>query len=253
MGIAIVDIGNTYCKGAYFHEGTPQFVTVTTNVESLFAWLKKFPIEKVICASVRKGLDRSQLETLGYDVITIHSSMAYPPIKNRYETIDTLGVDRWCNVVGAHALGYAFPYFVIDLGTAITGDYVNAEGEYLGGFISPGIGLRFSALHKGTERLPFVFGYRTPPFPGKNTKESIQLGVLRGILHEISGWSKWLPENTTVIVTGGDSFWASYFLGKEVYVEPFLTFVGAYALSHVHGDAFRPNLSAGSDEHHLSV
>ncbi len=78
------------------------------------------------------------------------------PLVNRYLTPDTLGYDRIAAAVGAYTICPGKTVLVIDAGTAITYDIVTAGGEYLGGNISPGLGIRFKSLNKYTNRLPLL-------------------------------------------------------------------------------------------------
>ena len=78
------------------------------------------------------------------------------PVVNLYETPETLGYDRMAAVVGANE---QFPHrdiLVIDAGTCITYEFIDSKGQYHGGNISPGMQMRFKALHQFTGRLPLV-------------------------------------------------------------------------------------------------
>lgn len=247
MRIAVIDIGNTLCKGAIFQQNKLQFVIITKEVNKLFDWLKKYEILKVVGVSVRGEEELFKKNTAKFEIVLLDSTKEFPHLKNNYRTVKTLGIDRWCNVIGAFVLGYSFPYLVIDLGTAMTVDYVDEEGVYQGGAISPGLRLRFASLHQGTARLPLLQNYLIPNFPGKDTQESIRLGALKGLLHEVKGWLQAIDQKVTCIVTGGDSWWLGYYLRKSVNVEPFLTFVGAYALFRYHFSNHEP--FAGTNEH----
>ncbi len=81
------------------------------------------------------------------------------PIRIDYATPTTLGADRVAAAVGAWADYAGHPILVVDAGTAVTYDYVDAEGTYHGGNIAPGISMELRALHEFTARLPLV------PFP----------------------------------------------------------------------------------------
>ena len=95
---------------------------------------------------------------------------------------------------------------IIDVGTCITYDYVNAAGEYKGGNISPGPTIRFRALNQFTGRLPFVDREGvTPPF-GNTTITAIRSGVIRGVKYEIEGYVRRFLEkypDLYVYLTGG--------------------------------------------------
>ena len=113
---------------------------------------------------------------------------------------------------------YLFPYantLVIDAGTAITYDIVNKKGQYEGGNISPGIDLRFRALHQFTGRLPLVEKRNFQKLFGKTTVEAILAGVQHGAIYEVEGAIdrfKNSYKNLNVIITGGDA----YFFDKKL-------------------------------------
>lgn len=95
---------------------------------------------------------------------------------------------------------------IVDIGTCVTFDFVNAVGEYLGGNISPGPTMRLKALNLYTARLPLVERRGETPELGFNTETAIRSGVLNGIKYEIEGYIntflKKYPE-LYVYLTGG--------------------------------------------------
>jgi type III pantothenate kinase len=120
------------------------------------------------------------------------------PIKNCYQTPETLGHDRIAAAVGAAYLCPGQNLLIVDAGSAVTYDFLSAEQGYLGGNIAPGIKMRLTALNQMTKRLPKVEvepDALTPLF-GKNTKEAMAAGVVRGLVFEVKGYS----ETTTTYV-----------------------------------------------------
>lgn len=90
----------------------------------------------------------------------------------------------------------------------MTYDFKNNEEQYLGGSISPGLAMRFKALHHFTAKLPSLEATGIPNYTGKNTEEAIKSGVIHGISTEINGIINWYRESypeLTVILTGGDA------------------------------------------------
>jgi type III pantothenate kinase len=129
------------------------------------------------------------------------------PIENCYQTKDTLGKDRLAAAVGASSLYPNKNVLVIDAGTAITYDLVNDKGQYLGGNISPGLEMRFKALHQFTGRLPLVEKKDFGKLFGKTTEEAIRAGVQHGVVFEADkaiDTFKEFYKNLNVIITGGD-------------------------------------------------
>jgi type III pantothenate kinase len=130
------------------------------------------------------------------------------PIINRYETPQTLGQDRLAAAVGAKALCPDENLLIIDAGSAITYDFVTSEGEYIGGNIAPGLKMRFTMLHRMTKKLPLVETEENELIPlfGKNTRDAIAAGVVRGVAYEVKGYMRTLREKMPhfqTYLTGG--------------------------------------------------
>jgi type III pantothenate kinase len=117
-----------------------------------------------------------------------------------------VGADRLVNAVGGHM---AFPgdLIIVDFGTATTFDVVDADGNYRGGVIAPGINLSLQALHQGTAQLPRVAVARPDKVIGTDTVTCIQSGVYWGYVGLIEGlvarMQKEWGRPLTVIATGG--------------------------------------------------
>lgn len=150
------------------------------------------------------------------------------PIHNLYETPETLGRDRIAAVTGAWKIFQQDPCVVVDAGTCITIDYIS-KGIFEGGNISPGINMRFRAMHGQTHSLPLVEVGETNRLLGKNTREAIRLGGQMGAVLEIKGWLHVLKTRYgafNVILTGGDAPLISEMLGSEFMVNQHLVLIG---------------------------
>lgn len=151
------------------------------------------------------------------------------PIRSLYQTPETLGKDRLAAVVGANSL---FPHkniLVIDAGTALTIDFIDSEGNYHGGNISPGLNMRFRVLHEYTKNLPLLthdFDYK---IIGDSTASAIASGVKNGIIFEINSYIdhfvKKFPQLVTIL-TGGDGFFLENIINRHIFAEPNLVFLG---------------------------
>ncbi len=123
-----------------------------------------------------------------------------------YENPQEVGADRIVNGVAAFEK-YGGPCVVVDLGTATTFDAVSRKGEYMGGVISPGIGISARALFEHTARLPFVDIRKPAKVIGTNTVGSIQAGLFFGYLGLVDGILERLiaemGTDTKVVATGG--------------------------------------------------
>ncbi|MCH8238374.1 MAG: type III pantothenate kinase [Proteobacteria bacterium] len=119
---------------------------------------------------------------------------------------DDVGADRLVNAVSAHQR-YGGPLIVVDFGTATTFDIIDADGNYIGGVIAPGVNLSLEALHMAAAKLPRVGIQRTERVIGKTTVEAMQSGIYWGYVSLIEGLVERLnaehgaPMN--VIATGG--------------------------------------------------
>lgn len=130
------------------------------------------------------------------------------PIINKYDTPQTLGQDRLAAAVGAKSLCPNENLLIIDVGSAITYDFVSAEGEFLGGNIAPGLKMRFTMLQRMTKKLPLVEVDENELIPlfGTNTRDAIAAGVIRGVAYEVKGYMRTLKEKMPhfqTYLTGG--------------------------------------------------
>ena len=165
----------------------------------------------------------------------VHNQMEMP-LKNVYATPKTLGVDRIVAVVAAYFHSNLpgsynkHPVLVIDAGTALTYDFATSDGVYLGGGISPGMNMRFKALHEFTAKLPFVEAEDLPPLIGDSTASSIRSGVMRGLLAEIEGtiqaYKLKFGYDLHIYLTGGDRISFENHLKSVTFVDSYLTLKG---------------------------
>ena len=132
------------------------------------------------------------------------------PIINTYNTPETLGQDRLAAAVGAKSICPNENLLIIDVGSAITYDFVSSEGEYIGGNIAPGLKMRFTMLQRMTKKLPLVEVEEKELIPlfGKNTRDAIAVGVIRGVAYEVKGYMRTLREKMPhfrTFLTGGNA------------------------------------------------
>ena len=132
------------------------------------------------------------------------------PITNCYDTPATLGQDRLAAAVGAKSLCPNENLLIIDVGSAITYDFVSDQGEYMGGNIAPGLKMRFTMLQRMTKKLPLVEVDENELIPlfSKNTRDAIAAGVIRGVSYEVKGYMRTLKEKTPhyrTFITGGNA------------------------------------------------
>ncbi len=212
-------------------------------------WLKEDPsIDRALVCSVRKGDGglRRTLERAGVQVWILdhHTPL---PIQNKYRSPQSLGKDRLAAAVGASARFPGQNLLIIDAGTALTVDLVTSKQEYLGGNISPGLNMRFEALHRFTDNLPRLAPEEstgtaevkiTGQSPdqhgpgdllGDDTAGAITAGVQNGIIFEVDEYINRLKiryPDLQVIITGGDAMFFDKRLKSTIFVDSDLNLHG---------------------------
>lgn len=222
----IIDAGNRSVKLAVFDEGKLIFHQ-NIATEHVARQVKEVcdhysGIERSIVCSVG-NLDQKVIAVLAI-FCEVHelSHLSKTPFKNSYATPQTLGLDR---IALAAAAFYYHPKgntLVIDAGTCVTYDMVNDYGEYLGGAISPGLHMRYRALHEHTAKLPLLTPKDFNDFIGNSTETGIQSGVVNGICLEIDGVIDQYRSrfaDLTVILTGGDAQFLSKRLKNTIFAD----------------------------------
>ena len=238
----IIDIGNTIAKMAVFDGGRIVEVVYDSNLtlERLPEVCRTYTIEKAIVATVidlsREVL--SQLEDMAVPILWLNEKTSLP-VENLYETPETLGYDLMAAVVGANEQYPRRDILVIDAGTCITYEFIDSKGQYHGGNISPGMQMRFKALHQFTGRLPLVDtnGRKLPM--GRDTETAIRAGVMKGMEYEISGYIESMkhkyPE-LLVFLTGGDDFSFDTNLKSIIFADRFLVLKGLNRILNYNND-----------------
>ena len=205
-----IDIGNTLIKMAVFDGGeiVEKLLAEECDTKLLDGLLARWPaIDRAIIASTG-GRTAPLARMLRVRAVKcLEFTPATPvPIRNGYDTPETLGADRLAAAVGAALVAEGRDALVVDFGTAITVDYVSGDGTYRGGAISPGMGMRFQALHRYTARLPLCRETAEERLYGTTTTSCIEQGVMNGIAFEIEGYiARFRRENADIciIFTGG--------------------------------------------------
>jgi len=226
-----IDQGNTNTKIAIFDQDNIVDLSVYENPDlQVFKRIfESHPVEHTILSSVINHQD-DLLSFLKHSKKFFLLDHHIPlPVINRYKTPETLGKDRLAAVVGAASIQKNADILVIDVGTAITYDFINAEGVYTGGDITPGIDLRLKSLHHFTQRLPQVEFDEQVSFMGTNTTTAIQSGVLYGIVSEIDGYINRLMQKypkLSVFLTGGDAVYFEKRLKSSIFANKNLVLIG---------------------------
>jgi type III pantothenate kinase len=187
--------------------------------------------------SVRSGDETNMLIAALVGVYDIPVSSAVPQLSlggvaNGYDDYERLGLDRWLAFVGAYHLAQG-ACLVVDLGTAITSDFVSADGVHLGGFICPGMPLMRNLLRTHTRRIRYDDATAEKALvalmPGRSTAEAVERGcslMVRGFaLTQLEMARSYWGEEFTIFVTGGDAALVTEVLPNARRM-PDLVFVG---------------------------
>ena len=171
-------------------------------------WNSLYGIDGAIISSVIAELPEltAELSRLECPVVRFNNSIQLP-LNIKYKTPHTLGSDRLAAAVGAWNEAPERNIVVIDAGSAITVDFIDRNGNYLGGNIAPGIKMRLRALHEYTALLPMIEKEGETPAIGYDTETAIRSGVINGICHEIDGYINDFKQkycDVLVFLTGGD-------------------------------------------------
>ncbi len=231
MSYLLVDEGNTRLKAAFYAEGEPLHSQSFERGDS-------DSFREFLCRGEGVGAAiLSGTADFGFDIELIlreagvrrieHFSHTTPlPLRNLYKSPETLGHDRLLTALAASEKFPKKDIIIFDLGTAITIDSVSKEGDYLGGVISPGMEMRFAALHHFTARLPHLMreeiaqmqqNYDESRVPN-STREAIFYGVVDGLRHEIEGYLK-QNDQKVVYFTGGDALFFEKLIKMPIFVD----------------------------------
>ncbi|MGL2987036.1 type III pantothenate kinase [Flavobacterium sp. RSSA_27] len=222
--ILTVDIGNTRVKAAVFEQYTlvEYFVFEAKELQNkIEIILKKFPnLAYLVVSSVGNVKKESFLAFENKLKVHFVSHQDRFPFVNKYTTPTTLGIDRMVLAAGATLQFPNQNRLVIDAGTCVTYDCIDASNQYLGGAISPGIRLRYESLHKYTAKLPLLTKEMPSSFIGDATAAAIHSGVVNGLIYEIDGFIdefKAKYSKFIIILTGGDADFLAMRLKNTIF------------------------------------
>jgi type III pantothenate kinase len=244
--LLVVDVGNTQThfgtyRGSELLEHW-RFATVRqSTADELGAALRSLlelrgvrldQIEASIVSSTVPELAPEWVETarryLGHEMPVVGPGMRTGmPI--RMDNPRELGADRLVNAVAAYEVFHA-ACIVVDFGTAITYDAVSADGEYLGGIISPGVEISLDALTSRAAKLPKIDLGAPRSLIGKTTADAIRSGVVYGFAASVDGivgrLRAELGHDVATIATGGLAEAIVPFTTSIDRVDAFLTLEG---------------------------
>ncbi|MFI3277239.1 MAG: type III pantothenate kinase [Rikenellaceae bacterium] len=229
----LIDIGNSRVKYAVM-EGDGSIMEMLSednfSQERVRDFARRYDISGAIVCSTRGDATAiiAELKEIVKDALLFDTTLELP-IECNYSTPETLGRDRLALAIGAHDTYKNRDILLIDCGTAITIDFVSAEGAFEGGVISPGVNMRFKALHEFTASLPLCQAQEEDFDIAQTTQSAIKKGVMNGICYEMEGYishfrSKF--EKLLVIFVGGDAKYFDKRIKNTIFAEQELLFKG---------------------------
>jgi type III pantothenate kinase len=227
----IVDIGNSNFKVAAL-KNNEIVHTIRFDKKEIRELIQLVKNKNVIISNVAES-DIQELLSQNCNLIYLAHSDTKFPFDSEYETMESWGMDRACNIAAA---SYKFPnqnVLIIDIGTCIKFDFIDETNTYKGGSISPGIRLRFQSLAIHTAKLPLLEPKQEFSLIGKSTNESILYGVLNGCKSEIDGFIEQYEakfEDLKIIMTGGDAFYFDFKEKSNIFADENLTMIGLHQL-----------------------
>ncbi|RYZ29243.1 MAG: type III pantothenate kinase [Chitinophagaceae bacterium] len=231
-----LDFGNTRRKLALFEEDVLKEVVVlreqtTDHLKEIIQQHK--PTYSILSSVINHD---EAIEIVLKEETKFHklSHLSRLPFSIPVGKPETMGADR---IAIAAASVFLFPQknnLAIGLGTCITFNFINQQGEFMGGSISPGMEMRFEAMHQFTAKLPLVNAHWNVPLIGYDTATNLQSGVVLGMAKEIDGIIDAYEEkfgNFNALLTGGDTHLFGSHLKNKIFADPHLIFKGLYAIS----------------------
>ena len=225
MSNLIIDIGNTALKAAWA-DGMTLGRTFRYQGERKMDFILSLTAEErpetmIISSAVRftdQNLRRlsqecDRLVTIDGDILKKYGLPAY------------LAPDRAASAIASAYLFKGRSCTIFDLGTMITVDFIDGEGRFTGGCISPGCMTRFKSVNRYSKNLPLVSIPEEIEEKGQSVSSSISSGVISGIMFEIEGYICKNPQNINVF-TGGDANYFAKRMKNSIFVVCNLVLIG---------------------------
>ncbi len=243
MKYLLIDIGNTAIKYGFFEGNTCIDKKTTPHNQILPNFL--FCPDFIVLSNVGYSDEKLQNLLVSYENIPIlhcklnengelffEGKKICLPIEIAYQTPHTLGSDRLASVLGAYSLYPNQSVIIVDFGTCIKYEVLTDKGIYLGGAISPGINMRYQAIHHFTVKLPLLSVPETFSEPiGKTTDEAIHAGIIHATYCEVKGmiesYNKTLnTKQIIVLFSGGESQYLAGYKNLYTFATQNLVFTG---------------------------
>ncbi len=225
MANLIIDIGNTVLKASWA-DGITLGKTFRYQGERMLDFIlsltSKEKPETMVLSSVRifspEALQRLENECERLLV-------ADDVLLDGYGLPSYLTPDRAASIVASRFLFKGRGCTIFDFGTTLTVDFIDPEGNFEGGNISPGCRTRFKSLNRYSKHLPLLDAPEETGIKGTDIASSITSGVISGIMFEIEGYMSRNSENISVF-TGGDAIYFAKRMKNSIFVVCNLVLMG---------------------------
>lgn len=236
-----LDFGNTLLKAGIFDDDIfREAITLDDDHnDTIELIIKKYQPYKSILSSVihhNENIEKILFAQTFFHKVSSETKLPFTiPISKR----DTIGTDRLALIAAAVHFYPGKNTLVIALGSCLTFNFINQYHQFLGGSISPGMHMRYKAMHDYTAKLPLIedIPFAMPvPLIGYDTKTNMQSGVITGICCEIDGViNKYCDSygNFNALLTGGNSPYFASQLKNKIFADSNFLFKGLYALSEL--------------------
>ena len=220
--ILVIDVGNTRLKWAWLTPtGLSDQQAVVHREAKLGVWTAalfesgpkptRVLVSNVAGAMMARTLSQLARKTFNVEVQYVTAVREFLGLTSGYLDPSLLGADRWLALIGAWTLARA-PLCVVDAGTAVKVDGVDANGQHLGGLIAPGIHMMREALMSSTSDIARAAEHSTPSLAGVLANNTIG-AVSRGAVFALAGMADRAAEvieqstgaKPRLFITGGDA------------------------------------------------
>ena len=226
MATLLIDIGNTALKASWA-DGMTLGKTFRYQGERMLDFIlsliSRSRPELIVLSSVRT-FSQQNVERLRKEcdrMLILDNSL----LEEKYSIPSYLTPDRAASVIAARYLFKGHPCTIFDFGTVLSVDFIDQEGQYEGGCISPGCHTRFRSLYRYSKSLPLLDAPEEVPEIGTDIATSINSGVISGMMFEIDGYVSNRPENICVF-TGGDAIFFAKRRKNSIFVVCNLVLMG---------------------------
>jgi len=224
----VVEIGNTALKAAWADEmtlGKTFRYQGEKKLDFILSLVEKEKPEVMIVASVYdiSASDEKKLKSNCSKLQILDSK--HTSILTKAELPEYLSYDRASSIIASRYLFGNRGCSVFDFGTTLTTDFIDSDGNYIGGNISVGCRTRFKAVNRYSKTLPLVDTPSKLSDSKDSIKASIESGIILGIEFEIKGWMDKYPNNVNVF-TGGDAIYFAKRMKNSIFVVCNLVLMG---------------------------